>query len=56
MYTWFAHDGATFGVQTIMDKFYTLMIDFVKRPGGNHGGDWTARVDLTPRVTFLFLC
>ena len=50
MYSWFAHDGRHFGLQEIMDKYYTLSTDFVKRQGGNHGGDWTARVTVKPRV------
>ena len=50
MYSWFAHDGRRFGLQEIMDKYYTLSTDFVKRQGGNHGGDWTARVTVKPRV------
>ncbi len=50
MYSWFAHDGVNFGVQEVMDKFYTVSTDFVKRPGGQHGGDWSAKVSLKPRV------
>ena len=50
MYSWFAHDGRHFGLQEIMDKYYTLSTDFVKRQGGHHGGDWTARVTVKPRV------
>ena len=50
MYGWFAHDGATFGVQQILDQYYTLTTDFVKRPGGAHGGDWSARINVEPRV------
>ena len=55
MYSWFAHDGRHFGLQEIMDKYYTLSTDFVKRQGGHHGGDWTARVTVKPRVCiFVF--
>ncbi len=50
MYSWFAHDGRNFGLQQLTDKYFTISTDFVKRPGGNHGGDWSARVKVTPRV------
>lgn len=50
MYSWFAHDGRNFGLQEIMDKYYAITTDFVKRPGGMHGGDWSARVRVKPRV------
>ena len=57
MYSWFAHDGRNFGLQEIIDKFYTISTDFVKRPGGNHGGDWSARVAVKPRVRdFVLVC
>ena len=50
MYGWFAHDGINFGVQEIVDHYYTVSTDFVKRPGGTHGGDWSARFRIQPRV------
>ena len=37
------HDGETFGVQEIMDRGVRLSTSFVKREGGEHGGEWTAR-------------
>ncbi|XP_054634277.1 mannosyl-oligosaccharide glucosidase [Dunckerocampus dactyliophorus] len=43
-YGWLMHDGVTFGVQEIRDKDFTLTTEFVKRMGGDHGGDWTWRV------------
>ncbi|XP_070540906.1 mannosyl-oligosaccharide glucosidase-like [Ptychodera flava] len=43
-YGWLRHDGINFGVQEIVDKNFTLMTEFVKRPGGSHGGDWTVRI------------
>lgn len=49
MYGWFVHDGKSFGHQEIMDKYYSLTTDFVKRPGGEHGGDWSARVKVEPQ-------
>ncbi|XP_077992555.1 mannosyl-oligosaccharide glucosidase-like [Glandiceps talaboti] len=43
-YGWLRHDGVNFGVQEIIDKNFTLRTEFVKSPGGKHGGDWTVRV------------
>ena len=38
------------GVQEIYDKYLKLETSFVTKLGGNHGGDWTARVKVDPRV------
>ncbi|XP_076382778.1 mannosyl-oligosaccharide glucosidase [Megalopta genalis] len=46
-YAWLEHDGRTFGVQEIVDNSVILNTTFVKRPGGKHGGDWTARIAVT---------
>ena len=46
-YGWIEHDGKTFGVQEIQDGPFLLTTSFVKKPGGNHGGDWTARISVT---------
>ncbi|XP_068607375.1 mannosyl-oligosaccharide glucosidase [Brachionichthys hirsutus] len=43
-YGWLMHDGMTFGVQEIRDHDFTLTTEFVKRMGGDHGGDWTWRI------------
>ncbi|XP_039263066.2 mannosyl-oligosaccharide glucosidase-like [Styela clava] len=43
-YGWIAHDGLNFGIQDIVEKNFNLRTEFVKKPGGNHGGDWTWRV------------
>lgn len=43
-YGWIRHDGINFGTQEIVDNGYMLTTDFVKRTGGDHGGDWTARI------------
>ena len=51
MYTWFIHDGVNFGHQELVDRYFTVATDFAKRPGGQHGGDWTARIGLTARVS-----
>ena len=49
-YGWLMHNGKDFGVQEIVDKNFTLTTEFVKRPGGKHGGDWTARFSGKPKV------
>lgn len=46
-YGWNQHDGRTFGVQQIDDDPFHLETSFVKFPGGNFGGHWTARVSVT---------
>ncbi|XP_031842800.1 mannosyl-oligosaccharide glucosidase isoform X2 [Nomia melanderi] len=46
-YAWLEHDGRTFGIQEIIDGSAILNTTFVKRPGGKHGGDWTARIAVT---------
>ncbi|XP_054058339.1 mannosyl-oligosaccharide glucosidase [Rissa tridactyla] len=43
-YGWLMHDGENFGVQEIHDGGLFLKTEFVKRPGGEHGGDWSWRV------------
>uniref|UniRef100_A0A3Q3G6W3 Mannosyl-oligosaccharide glucosidase n=1 Tax=Labrus bergylta TaxID=56723 RepID=A0A3Q3G6W3_9LABR len=43
-YGWLMHDGITFGVQEIRDNDFTLTTEFVKKMGGDHGGDWTWRI------------
>lgn len=49
-YGWVAHDGMNFGVQEIRDHTVTLITEFVKKPGGLHGGDWSARITAKPLV------
>ena len=51
-YGWTAHDGVNFGVQEIHDHHYSIVTEFVKRAGGSHGGDWTTRIRVLPRVRF----
>ncbi|KAK7479366.1 hypothetical protein BaRGS_00029444 [Batillaria attramentaria] len=48
-YSWLMHDGKTFGVQELEEPTYTVKTEFVKRKGGDHGGDWTARITMTPK-------
>lgn len=50
MYSWFVHDGVNCGLQEVVDSHFSLTTDFVKRAGGEHGGDWSARVIAKPRV------
>lgn len=50
-YGWLKHDGIKFGVQEIEESHYTIRTEFVKRPGGDYGGDWTARVKFIPKHT-----
>ena len=53
-YGWIEHDGVNFGVQEIYDNDMKLTTSFVKRPGGAHGGDWTARITVEPLVSLHF--
>ncbi|XP_061214489.1 mannosyl-oligosaccharide glucosidase [Neopsephotus bourkii] len=43
-YGWVMHDGESFGAQEIRDGAVELRTEFVKSPGGEHGGDWSWRV------------
>ncbi|XP_013390408.1 mannosyl-oligosaccharide glucosidase [Lingula anatina] len=47
-YGWLAHDATNFGVQEIIDRTVTLRTEYLKKPGGDHGGDWTAKISATP--------
>ena len=49
-YGWLKHDGINFGSQEIVDRDFVLVTDFVKRLGGDHGGDWTARISGKEKV------
>lgn len=48
------HDGRTFGIQEILDDNLLIKTSFVKRFGGDHGGDWTMRLEANPTVIFIF--
>ncbi|XP_026318498.1 mannosyl-oligosaccharide glucosidase [Hyposmocoma kahamanoa] len=50
-YGWLRHDGVTFGEQKIEDPPHTIVTSFVKTPGGEHGGHWTVRVNVTAKGT-----
>lgn len=52
-YGWEFHDGVSFGRQHIQDGALRLTTEFVKRPGGQHGGDWSWRVTVEPQVRAL---
>ncbi|XP_053475561.1 mannosyl-oligosaccharide glucosidase [Ictalurus furcatus] len=43
-YGWLFHDGINFGIQQIQDTDFSLTTTFVKRMGGEHGGDWAWRI------------
>ncbi|NXY00513.1 MOGS glucosidase, partial [Centropus bengalensis] len=49
-YGWLQHDGESFGVQELQDGKLWLRTEFVKRPGGEHGGDWSWRVTARLKV------
>lgn len=59
-YGWTSHDGLNFGMQDIAERGFNITTDFVKRPGGNHGGDWTWRISsrksgsTSVSVSFIF--
>ncbi|XP_026725549.1 mannosyl-oligosaccharide glucosidase [Trichoplusia ni] len=48
-YGWLRHDGVTFGEQLISDPPHNITTSFIKTPGGEHGGQWTARINVTTR-------
>ncbi|XP_004369226.1 mannosyl-oligosaccharide glucosidase [Trichechus manatus latirostris] len=50
-YGWEFHDGLSFGRQHIQDGALKLTTEFVKRPGGQHGGDWSWRVTVEPQAS-----
>lgn len=54
-YGWLMHDGLTFGVQEIRDNDFTLTTEFVKRIGGDHGGDWTWRITAKQHVSLVLI-
>jgi mannosyl-oligosaccharide glucosidase len=37
-----------FGIQEIQEVDFSITTEFVKRAGGDHGGDWTARITAQP--------
>ncbi|XP_050507631.1 uncharacterized protein LOC126885221 [Diabrotica virgifera virgifera] len=45
-YGWLQHDGYNFGIQEIIDGPFNITTSFVKKPGGLHGGEWSARVEV----------
>ena len=49
-YGWTHHDGETFGIEQIADEHLQLNIQWVKQVTGQHGGDWTTRINVTPQV------
>ncbi|KAF9384276.1 Processing alpha glucosidase I [Podila verticillata] len=49
-YGWLKHDGRSFGVQQLKDTANNveLTTEFIKVPGGEHGGSWGARISGKP--------
>jgi len=49
-YGWLKHDGRTFGIQGLKDtrNNVDLTTEFIKLPGGEHGGSWGARISGKP--------
>ncbi|KAF9189385.1 Processing alpha glucosidase I [Haplosporangium sp. Z 11] len=49
-YGWLKNDGRTFGVQQLKDtrNNVELTTEFIKVPGGDHGGSWGARISGKP--------
>ncbi|XP_055389385.1 uncharacterized protein LOC129618575 [Condylostylus longicornis] len=43
-YGWTRHDGRSFGLQEIHDSNIVLETSFIKIPGKQYGGDWSARI------------
>ena len=52
-YGWLKHNGNDFGVQEIHDQGVVIRTEYVKRLGGRHGGDWTARITATQPVSII---
>ncbi|KAG5674996.1 hypothetical protein PVAND_004937 [Polypedilum vanderplanki] len=48
-YGWLQHDGKNFGIQEIHEDNYVLETSFIKFYTGKFGGEWTARVSVTPK-------
>ncbi|CAF4482064.1 unnamed protein product, partial [Didymodactylos carnosus] len=49
-YGWTYHDGEKFAIEQIQDDNFLLQVEWVKHLGGQHGGDWTTRVNVIPQV------
>ncbi|CAF2192352.1 unnamed protein product [Rotaria magnacalcarata] len=48
-YGWTYHDGESFGIEDIKDNNLDLNIQWMKQLSGQHGGDWTTRINVTPK-------
>ena len=51
-YGWTHHDGENFAIEQIHDHHLQMNIQYLKEVTGQHGGDWTTRIQLTPQVYF----
>ncbi|KAM3172022.1 hypothetical protein ACTXT7_015407 [Hymenolepis weldensis] len=47
-YNWIEHDGRNYGIQAIISGNHNITVAFVKRPNTPYGGDWTARISVSP--------
>lgn len=49
-YTWTTYDAREGGVQVLNDGYNNVKIttEFIKVPGGKHGGSWAARIKGEP--------
>ncbi|ESN90459.1 hypothetical protein HELRODRAFT_70793 [Helobdella robusta] len=50
-YGWKSHDGIGYGRHEVVDNQFIVKTDFVTKPGGAHGGDWTANIKIIPKNT-----
>ncbi|XP_026499522.2 mannosyl-oligosaccharide glucosidase [Vanessa tameamea] len=46
-YGWLRHDGVNFGEQLVSDPPHDIHTSFITTPGGEYGGQWTARINIT---------
>lgn len=53
-YGWLKHNGNDFGVQEIEDNNgVKIKTEYVKTPGGKHGGDWSVRISATVSMLLM---
>lgn len=57
-YGYHKHDGREYASQEINDKPSNIILntEFIKVPGGNHGGDWGVRISGTTMDDFGNKC
>ncbi|VDO03131.1 unnamed protein product [Rodentolepis nana] len=47
-YNWIEHDGRNYGIESVISGNHNITVAFVKRPNTPYGGDWTARISVSP--------